>query len=201
MSPRVCLHVRRTSTCHFDLGIARCAPSNFLVNLIVGFSFFSTPKNVHTAALPLSFFTTVKSSAMICLSTRQVCPLWYVPVQLDVPVQRTTSPGGGITGKYRQLYLLACFLALNILVLAVKLLNSKIHSCNDLTEMAEFCSEIQMLKLNLPFFRQRIKSDPHFLQIVLKQSMVTGQLYVSFISELHSLCGMVRCRTLRVNLC
>ena len=37
---------------------------------------------------------------------RQLCPLRYVPVQLAVPVQRTTSPGGGITGitgKYRQL--------------------------------------------------------------------------------------------------
>ena len=35
---------------------------------------------------------------------RQLCPLRYVPVQLAVPVQCTTSPGGGITGKYRQLY-------------------------------------------------------------------------------------------------
>ena len=53
MSPHVCLHVRGTSPCHFDLGIARCAHSNFLVSLIVGFYFFQPKKRPYGCFAPL----------------------------------------------------------------------------------------------------------------------------------------------------
>ena len=90
-------------------------------------------------------------------------------------------------------------LTLNRLVLLVKLLNSTTHSLvRTEQKMAEFCSEIPNVKSKLSWFRQRMKS-----KLSLASDCVEAkhcQLCMSFTSELHSLCGVVWCRTLSVKL-
>ena len=84
------------------------------------------------------------------------------------------------------------FLTLNFLAAEVNTLNTQTHSCK---ETAEFCFKNAQVK-KVSYCKQRMKSRQSLSSECVETKL--RKPYTSFTSRLHSLCGMVWYRTLRV---